>query len=62
MTVGGLNEGATETVVDEENTNLEAEASEHVETILDTDMGFTFVYLKLFVFIIRFYPPNPLVE
>lgn len=36
----------------DEITNLEAEANEHSKTTMGTVLGFTFIYLKLFIFII----------
>lgn len=50
--MGGLPEGhLRHAALADETTNLEAEADEHSETTMGTVMGFTFIYLKLFIFI-----------
>lgn len=62
LAVGRLPEGhLRHAALADETPNLEAEADEHSET-MGTVMGFTFLYLKLFLFIILFHPPNKRVE
>lgn len=51
LAVGGLPGGHLRHIAPaDEITNLEAEANEHSETVMGTVMGFTFTYLKLFIF------------
>lgn len=51
LAVGGLPErNLRHLAVGEEVTNLEAEASKHSETTMDTVMAFTLIYLTIFLF------------